>query len=71
MNNLSLIEKLIIEGRQENIHQHEMIQRDISCLREELQGLKVWKAKVLGIAAGISGVVSAAGWLLNHVSWGG
>jgi len=69
MSNLTLLERLIMEGRADTQHQCELIRKDISTLREDVQELKVWKAKVIGISAGISGVVTAIGWLINRLQW--
>lgn len=67
MDRIPLLEKLILEGRAENQHTHELIYKEVRELRDEIQSLSVWKARVVGYSAGVSGVISAIAWVVSHL----
>lgn len=63
----AILESMLLEFRKENRQDHREIREEMAALAEQSVNMRVWRAKIVGIAAGVSTVISAGMALAAHV----
>jgi hypothetical protein len=66
MTSMDLLRDIIEAGHRENHDDHARIEARLQAMEDQVVSIRLWRAKVLGISAAISCVLSAAGVLVGH-----
>ena len=70
MTNLDLLHDLITQGQASNHADHVRIEARMQAMEDQVTSIRLWRAKVIGISAAISCLVSGVTVMAGYViSW--
>ncbi len=66
----AILEQMLLEFRKENRADHRYIHEELKVLAGQVVAMRLWRARVMGMAAAVAGIISAGAWGMAHALGG-